>query len=321
MGSTGRSRKAAALIALAGWTAGASAAAAAQLTAIQGSEQKNFGRIALTFDHGVKVTAKVVGGVLVVGFREPVTGQRERLASEMPAYVAQVRRDPDGSGLRVALQAPYKVNVLEAGERVFIDLMPEGWTGLPPSLPPDVLADLTRRAEELSARLRREAAARAPRPVPLRLEVANLPTLTRLTMRLPRQAEVGLTRSGGEIRLRVPGAYTIDASEARSGARPAVTALATEAGTDAAGLTVTLAEGYTAEGYREEESYVLDLIKPADKAKSQDAKSQDAKSQDAKASDAKASEAKVAESRTAEVKPAVEPPALHPPGPGPDRPG
>jgi hypothetical protein len=35
----------------------------------------------------------------------------------MPAYVAQVRRDPDGSGLRVALQAPYKVNVLEAGER------------------------------------------------------------------------------------------------------------------------------------------------------------------------------------------------------------
>ncbi|KTS31781.1 hypothetical protein NS228_22235 [Methylobacterium indicum] len=309
MGSTGRSRSAAALIALAGWTAGASAAAAAQLTAIQGSEQKNFGRIALTFDHGVKVTAKVVGGVLVVGFREPVTGQRERLASEMPAYVAQVRRDPDGSGLRVALQAPYKVNVLEAGERVFIDLMPEGWTGLPPSLPPDVLADLTRRAEELSARLRREAAARAPRPVPLRLEVANLPTLTRLTMRLPRQAEVGLTRSSGEIRLRVPGAYTIDASEARSGARPAVTALATETGTDAAGLTVTLAEGYTAEGYREEESYVLDLIKPADKAKAQDAKSQDAKAQDAKASDAKASEAKVAESRSAEVKPAAPPPA------------
>ncbi|MBK3424167.1 hypothetical protein HPY25_19975, partial [Methylobacterium sp. IIF4SW-B5] len=159
MGSTGRSRYAAALIALAGWTAGASAAAAAQLTAIQGSEQKNFGRIALTFDQGVKVTAKVVGGVLVVGFREPVTGQRDRLASEMPAYVAQVRRDPDGSGLRVALQAPYKVNVLEAGERVFIDLLPEGWSGLPPSLPPDVLADLTRRAEELSARLRREAAA------------------------------------------------------------------------------------------------------------------------------------------------------------------
>ncbi len=282
MGSTGRSRYAAALIALAGWTAGASAAAAAQLTAIQGSEQKNFGRIALTFDQGVKVTAKVVGGVLVVGFREPVTGQRDRLASEMPAYVAQVRRDPDGSGLRVALQAPYKVNVLEAGERVFIDLLPEGWSGLPPSLPPDVLADLTRRAEELSARLRREAAARAPRPVPLRLEVAHLPTLTRLTLRLPREAQAALTRAGGDVRLRVPGAYTIDASEARSGARPAVTALATEASAEAAGVTVKLAEGYTAEGYREEDSYVLDLIKPGGQASAQDAKTAEAKPAEAK---------------------------------------
>ena len=102
MGSTGRSRRAAALIALAALTVGAGTADAAQLVAIQGSEQQNFGRIALTFDHGVKVTAKVTGGVLVVAFREPVTGQRERLAAEMPAYVAQVRRDPDGAGLRVA---------------------------------------------------------------------------------------------------------------------------------------------------------------------------------------------------------------------------
>ncbi len=152
MGSTGRSRRAAALIALAALAAGAGTADAAQLVAIQGSEQKNFGRIALTFDHGVKVTAKVTGGVLVVGFREPVTGSRDRLAAEMPAYVAQVRRDPDGSGLRVALQSSYKVNVLEAGERVFIDLLPEGWTGMPPGLPPEVLADLNRRAEELSER-------------------------------------------------------------------------------------------------------------------------------------------------------------------------
>jgi hypothetical protein len=36
---------------------------------------------------------------------------------------------------------------------------------------------------------------------------------------------------------RVPGAYTIDASEARSGARPAVTALATEASAEAAAVT------------------------------------------------------------------------------------
>ncbi|MCF4124740.1 hypothetical protein [Methylobacterium sp. SyP6R] len=271
MGSTGRSRRAAALIALAALAAGAGTAEAAQLVAIQGSEQKNFGRIALIFDHGVKVTAKVTGGVLVVGFREAVTGSRDRLAAEMPAYVAQVRRDPDGSGLRVALQSSYKVNVLEAGERVFIDLLPEGWTGMPPGLPPEVLADLNRRAEELSERLRREAARGARRTTPLRLEVAHLPTLTRLSVRLPSDAEVGLERAGSEIRLRIPGAYTIESTEARAGLPPAAKALTAEAGTDAARLTLTLAEGYGAEGYREDDSYILDLVKPAAK-KSDDKK-------------------------------------------------
>ncbi|MFH6784823.1 MULTISPECIES: hypothetical protein [Methylobacterium] len=269
MGSTGRSRRAAALIALAGLAAGAGAAEAAELVAIQGSEQTNFGRIALTFDHNVKVAAKVTGGVLVVSFREPVTGQRDRLATEMPAYVTQVRRDPDGAGFRVALQAPYKINVLEAGERVFIDLMPEGWTGLPPGLPPDVLADLTRRAEELNERLRREAARTARRPVPLRLEVARLPTLTRLSVRLPKDTEVGFERAGSEIRLRIPGTYTVEAADARVALRPAVTTLATETGAEAARLTLRLADGTTAEGYREDDSYVLDLVKPAGKSTSE----------------------------------------------------
>ncbi|MET7242441.1 hypothetical protein ABZT49_03665 [Methylobacterium sp. EM32] len=314
MGSTGRSRRAAALIALAALAVGAGAADAAQLVAIQGSEQKNFGRIALTFDHGVKVTAKVTGGVLVVNFREPVTGQRERLAAEMPAYVAQVRRDPDGAGLRVALQASYKVNVLEAGERVFIDLMPEGWTGLPPGLPPEVLADLSRRSEELSERLRREAV--RTRRTALRLEVATLPTLTRLSVRLPREAEVALERAGAEVRLRIPGAYTIDSTEARAALRPAATALATEAGTDAARLALTLGEGFTAEGYREDDSYVLDLVKPAGK-KPDDKRADDRKQDDRKpaagAPDTSTATAAPAESRPqAEASPPAEAPAPAP---------
>ncbi len=321
MGSTGRSRRAAALIALAALAAGAGTADAAQLVAIQGSEQKNFGRIALTFDHGVKVTAKITGGVLVVGFREAVTGSRDRLAAEMPAYVAQVRRDPDGSGLRVALQSSYKVNVLEAGERVFIDLLPEGWSGMPPGLPPEVLADLNRRAEELSERLRREAARGARRTTPLRLEVAHLPTLTRLSVRLPREAEVGFERAGSEVRLRIPGAYTIDSTEARAGLPPAATALAAEAGTESARLTLTLAEGYGAEGYREDDSYILDLVKPAAK-KPDDKKPDERKPDPVPAPPARADALPQIEARppaelrlNAEARPPAEPRADAPPRP------
>ncbi|WP_238194054.1 hypothetical protein, partial [Methylobacterium frigidaeris] len=84
------------------------------------------------------------GGILLLGYGERVTPGPEHLAEDMPAFVSMVRRDPDGSGLRVALQRPYQTNVQLAGERVFVDLLPEGWSGLPPPLPPEVVAELAR---------------------------------------------------------------------------------------------------------------------------------------------------------------------------------
>ena len=267
MGRTGTGRRGTRLLlALAALLSGTVGAAAAKLVAVEGREQRAYGRIALTFDQSVKVTAKVSGTVLLIGFREPATGLlRERLAAEMPAYIAQVRRDPDGTGLRLALQKPYRVNVLEAAERVFIDLVPESWTGLLPALPPEVVADLARRAEEAEARLRREAA-RAAKPVlPLPLEVAQLPTLTRFTLRLPPGAEVALERAGRDLRLRVDGSYAVQIGEARARLKPAVEALSAETTPEAARFALTLAEGHEAETYRDEDGYTLDILKPGER--------------------------------------------------------
>ncbi|MEG9525424.1 MAG: hypothetical protein MIL41_06575, partial [Hyphomicrobiales bacterium] len=123
---------------------------AAKLIGAKGSETGSgaggYGRIVLNFDKPVSVKAKLAGGVLLVGYGERVAQGPEHLADEMPAYVSSVRRDPDGTGLRVALQRPYRINVQSAGERVFVDLLPEGWSGLPPPLPPEVVAELARRA-------------------------------------------------------------------------------------------------------------------------------------------------------------------------------
>ncbi|MBI0385304.1 hypothetical protein JBE27_55820, partial [Streptomyces albiflaviniger] len=125
-------------------------ALAARLIGAKGSEAGSgpggYGRIVLTFDKPVTVKAKLAGGILLLGYGERVTPGPEHLAEDMPAFVSMVRRDPDGSGLRVALQRPYQTNVQLAGERVFVDLLPEGWSGLPPPLPPEVVAELARRA-------------------------------------------------------------------------------------------------------------------------------------------------------------------------------
>src|SRR5690349_11227783 len=79
-------------------------AQAARLVATRGAEAGGYGRIALTFDKPVPVKAKVAGNVLVLSYGERSSAAGERLAEEMPSYVSMVRRDPDGTGLRIALQ-------------------------------------------------------------------------------------------------------------------------------------------------------------------------------------------------------------------------
>lgn len=240
-------------------SAGLSPALAAKLIAAKGSETSGYGRIVLTFDKPVPVKATVSGGVLVLGYGERTAAGPERLAEDLPAYVASARRDPDGTGLRLALQRPYRANVQMAGERVFVDLLPEGWNGLPPPLPPEVVADLAGRAQAA------EEALKARLPIPARktlaLELGRLPTLTRLSLRLPDDAIAAVTAEGDTTRLRVAGLWTIDATGARGRPRPGLAKLASESDDASASLIVTPAEGFVVTSEREDGAITLDLVR------------------------------------------------------------
>ncbi|WP_132250369.1 tetratricopeptide repeat protein [Methylobacterium segetis] len=233
------------------------AAEAARLLAAKGSQPDRYGRIALTFDAPVSVRAKMLGTVLVLSYGERVQGGAERLAAELPAYVTTVRRDPDGSGLRLALQRSYRVNVQEAGEQVFIDLLPEGWSGLPPPLPPEVVAELARRVQ------RAEAALKAATPAPVRkalaVEVAHLPALTRLSLRLPPGTETSSEPAGPATRIRIAGPWRIDGAEIRGRTKPAASNVTVEEEEGAAALLVTPGEGYLLTTERDDDGLTIDL--------------------------------------------------------------
>ncbi len=249
-------------------------AEAARLVAAKGAEAAGYGRILLTFDKPVPVKARVSGGVLVLTYGERTAAAGEHLADELPAYVAMVRRDPDGSGLRIALQRPYRVNVQEAGEQVFVDLLPEGWAGQPPPLPPEVVAALVRRTVAAEAALK----VRNPAPVrrPLTLELAHLPTLTRLSLRLPAEIRIETLQEGAATRLRVPGPWTIDVGETRGRTQPALAGIAAETEAEGASLLLTPAEGYALRVEREEEAVLIDLTGPPPKAEARpDARADD----------------------------------------------
>ena len=71
---------------------------------------------------------------------------------------ASARRDPDGSAIRLSLARRVTVNTMTAGERVFIDLLPDTWTGAPPSLPAEVIRELSERARAAERALRQQRA-------------------------------------------------------------------------------------------------------------------------------------------------------------------
>ncbi|MGU3540304.1 hypothetical protein [Methylobacterium sp. A54F] len=238
----------------------ASPAEAARLLTVKGAEATGYGRLTLTFDVPVQVKAKLAGSVLVLSYAERAPGGVERIAAELPSYVTMVRRDPDGTGLRLALVRPLRVNVQEAGESVFIDLLSEAWSGLPPPLPADAVAELARRARAAEALLR----ARTPAPVyrPLTVEVAHLPTLTRLSMRLPPGTREAVERAGAATRIRIPGTWRIDLSETRGRTRPAIASVTTDSDEEAASLTITPGEGYGITTERDEDGLSIDVALP-----------------------------------------------------------
>jgi len=250
-------------LALLALLAGLAPALAARLVSMKGSEAGTgaggYGRIVLTFDKPVTVKAKLAGGVLLVSYGERVAPGPEHLVDEMPAFIASVRRDPDGTGLRLALQRPFRVNVQSAGERVFVDLLPEGWSGLMPPLPPEVVAELARRARVAEEALR----ARTPEPVrrTLSLELALLPTLTRLSLRLPAEAVSAVTAEGPATRVRVIGAWTIDPSGTRGRPRPGIAKLATETDANSASLLITPEDGFTIGTEREDGAMLVDVVR------------------------------------------------------------
>ena len=177
-------------------------AGAARLISASGSQADAYGRIILTFDVPLTVTGKMSGSVLILTYGEAVTGSGDKIAAGVPSYVSVVRRDPDGTAMRLALQRPYRLNVQQAGEKVFVDLLPQSWAGLPPPLPQDVVAELGRRAREAEAALRARTA--APAPVALPLELALQSNRTRLSLKLPPEARSVFQDADGTTRLTLP---------------------------------------------------------------------------------------------------------------------
>jgi hypothetical protein len=246
-----------------GVAAGLSGPALAASATLRGQEMPaGFGRLELTFDEATPTRIRVANGVLVVAFGATVKVDVARIAKDLPAYVSIARGDPDGRGLRFALARPYKANLIEAGDKVFIDLLPENWTGLMPGPPQEVIASLAERLRLAEARVRDQAAQpAAPRAV-LGVRGTALPTLDRLIFQTPPDTALSPELVDGALRLTFDKAMTVEPGAVRS-ALPEGVALAAHAVTDAATqLDLTVPQDWRMRSFRDEDGLVVDLVRP-----------------------------------------------------------
>jgi len=149
------------------------------------SEEEGYGRIVLTFKDRTLLPiydAVITGGVLRISFEEPIDINVDDVPLDLGDYVTIARRDPDGSAIRFALKDQYQINTLEAGEKLFVDILPMTWQGLPPGLPDDVVRELAKRAEEAMRKVRalEQARLKAQEGPEVSLHVGEHPTFTRL---------------------------------------------------------------------------------------------------------------------------------------------
>ena len=144
-------------------------------------------------------------------------------APAAPDYISAARLDPDGMAIRIALSRKVKFNSIPAAERLYVDLLPETWTGVHARV-------CRRRWSRISptARARPNASCAssgsAPRPQRAARRSASRsrrqPTFTRYVFEMPDMANVVPERADGKLTLEFDQPIKWDLADAKAAMPP-----------------------------------------------------------------------------------------------------
>ena len=224
------------------------------------TRQDGYARLILQFTEDVESDVKLSGQVLIVRFKNSVSIPVARLQEGAPDYVSTARQDPDGSALRIALARKLRVNSMIAGERLYIDFLPENWTGQLPGLPQDVVRELAERARNAERKLRQQRLdPEKQKPAMVRVQISNQPTFTRYAFDLSPDIVVTPDMGKERLTLNFDKAMTFDLSDAKANAPAGVPSIEQRGDAESSTLDFALAGEVEMNAFREEKSYVVDL--------------------------------------------------------------
>jgi tetratricopeptide (TPR) repeat protein len=235
-----------------------------------------FARLVFSFEEDVEPQVKAGSGIVVITFKRPVDVAVDKLDANSGGYIGAVRRDPDGKGIRLALARRVTVNFMPVAEKLFIDLLPDSWTGLPPGLPREVIEELARRAREADKRLRQQRGlARQEKMSAIRLRVAHQPTFTRYVFDLPELIGVAANTGKNNLTLTFDAVLKFDLADAKAMLPSTVSAIDSALDQEAAMVRFTFAGKVDVRTFREGLSFVVDVTPMEAKSERSEAGSDD----------------------------------------------
>jgi tetratricopeptide (TPR) repeat protein len=219
-----------------------------------------FARIVFNFAQTNEADIRMSSGVLVITFRNPVEIDVTRLFMSN-GYVSAARRDPDGKGVRLALLQNVRVSSMVAGERFFVDLLPDSWTAAAPPLPKEVVEDLARRAREAEKRSQQtQVAAKQRVAAATRVRVSRQPTFTRYVFELPEFISVNADRGKDKLTLAFDAVLRFDMADAKASQPPVVQSIETKFSESSTSVIISLIGKADIRSFREDNNYVVDVV-------------------------------------------------------------
>ena len=226
-----------------------------------------FARLVLKLAEDVESEVSTAGSIIIIHFKRPVDIPVDKLSDAVPDYVGSARRDPDGTAIRLSLARRATVNTMTAGERIFVDFLPDSWTGPPPPLPAEVIRELAARARAAERALRAQlAVAAARKKPPVRVRASVQPTFVRFVFEMPDGVNVSSVLNDQKLTLQFNNVLSFDLADAKVAAPPNIASISQRTDVELSAVDIVMIGEVDVHSFREEKNYIIDVaFQQADK--------------------------------------------------------
>src|SRR5436190_12295905 len=212
-----------------------------------------YARLTIKLAEDVESQVTAAGQIIVIRFKRPVVIPVGKIADAVTDYISSARIDPDGAAIRLSLARRVTINTMTAGERLFVDLLPDSWTGPPPPLPSEVVRELSERARAAERALRQQKADDAARKrPPVRVKTSVQPTFVRFIFEMPDGVGVSSVLNEQKLTLLFNAPRTFDLADAKVAAPPNVASVSQRIDGDKTMVEAELIGDVDVHSFREE---------------------------------------------------------------------